>query len=81
MMTITQFELMVASHVVAYDYIDDYKKWNYHHSHFKTIKAAANHLPIDDVRRIWNAHVDKTILGFHRDEFYWKGTEQKEAAE
>ena len=72
-MTIEEFEKLVNGHDLTYDYSDDGSVWRNGQAQYARIKEAAKQFPIEDVKRIWNAKVDKTLIEGHREPFYWRG--------
>lgn len=71
-MDIKEFEEMVNRHDLTYDYSDDGSVWRAGLASENKIKAAAKQFPIEDVKRIWNAMVDKKLIEKARKPFYWK---------
>ena len=61
-MDLKEFEDMVNRHDLTYDYSDDGSVWRAGLASENRIKAAAKLLPIEDVKRIWNAKVDKMFI-------------------
>lgn len=66
------FEAMVAKHDLTYDFSDDGAVWRAGRASECRIREAAKKLPAEDVKRIWNAMVDKTLVESSRTTFYWK---------
>lgn len=71
-MNIKEFEDMVNRHDLTYDYSDDGYVWRRGLASEKAIKEAAKQFPIEDVKRIWNAMVDKCLQPHARKPFYWR---------
>ena len=71
MPSLEQFEKMVNGHDLTYSYSDDYRAYRNGESQWSKIKEAAKELPSEDVARIWNTMVDKTLAEGFRDSFYW----------
>ena len=70
-MTLEEFEQMVNRHDLTYDYSDDGAVWRRGVASENAIKEAAKQFTIEDVRRIWNAAVDKKLVESARKAFYW----------
>jgi len=71
-MTLKEFETMVNRHDLTFMYSDDYSVYSSGQKALDRILAAAKLLPHDDVVRIWNAKVDKTLVDDAREQFYWR---------
>lgn len=71
-MKLEEFEALVNSHDLTYDYSDDGSVWRAGQAQYAKIKEAAKTLPIEDVKRIWKAKVDKTLVEGARENFYWR---------
>lgn len=71
-MDIKEFEKMVNGHDLTYSYSDDHRVWQNGSAQHTRIRTAAKLLPVDDVKRIWNAKVDKALSEGYREPFYWK---------
>lgn len=71
-MTLQEFEAMVNRHDLTYDYSDDGFVWRAGLASENRIKEAAKQFPIEDVKRIWNAMVDKKLVENARAPFYWR---------
>lgn len=71
-MKLEEFEALVNDHDLTYDYSDDGSVWRNGQAQYNRIKDAAKLLPIEDVKRIWNAKVDKVLIERARENFYWK---------
>lgn len=67
-----QFEDMVNRHDLTYDYSDDGAVWRAGRAQRDAIRALAGELPYADVKRIWDAKVDRTLVPDARAPFYWK---------
>lgn len=66
------FEAMVNAHDLTYTYSDDGAVYRRGETQLHRIKEAAKNLPLDTVRSVWNAKVDKTLAEGYRKPFYWK---------
>lgn len=71
-MDLKEFEEMVNRHDLTYSYSDDHRYWSAGVAQEKAIIEAAKQFPIEDVKRIWNAMVDKKLIEEARKPFYWK---------
>ncbi len=71
-MQLDEFEKLVNGHDLTYDYSDDGSVWRNGQAQYARIKEAAKQFPIEDVKRIWNAKVDRTLIEGHRETFYWR---------
>lgn len=71
MSTLAAFEQMVERHDLTYSYSDDGESWRRGQAQFDAIIAAARHLPIDDVKRIWKAKCDSCLVAGAAPNFYW----------
>jgi hypothetical protein len=70
--SLAEFEQMVDRHDLTYSYSDDGEWWRRGHAQFDAIIAAARELPIEDVKRIWNAKCDTCLTSSAAPDFYWK---------
>lgn len=70
--TLEFFEHLVKNHDLTYSYSDDAKVWRVGEEQLRAIKEAAKSLPLEDVKRIWNAKVDKTLVEGSREAYYWR---------
>lgn len=71
-MTLKEFEEMVNRHDLTYSYSDDGRVYDNGLAQERAIMKAAKEFPIDDVKRIWNAMVDRKLIESAREQFYWK---------
>lgn len=71
-MTIEEFEKLVNNHDLTYSYSDDHRYWSAGVAQEKIIIEAAKSFPVEDVKRIWNAAVDRKLIEGCREPFYWK---------
>lgn len=71
-MTIEEFEKLVNDHDLTYNYSDDHSVWRNGNAQLKRIREAAKTLPIEDVKRIWNAKCDRTLVASEATNWYWK---------
>lgn len=71
-MTLKEFEKLVNGHDLTYSYSDDHSVWNNGNAQYKRIKEAAKEFPIEDVKRIWNAKCDRTLVASEAPNWYWK---------
>ncbi len=71
-MTLEEFEVMVNRHDLTYSYSDDHSVWSRGSSNYKAIRAEAKQFPLEDVKRIWNAAVDRKLIEGAREPFYWR---------
>jgi hypothetical protein len=62
-MQLSEFEKMVDNHDLTYDdYSDDDSVWLNGHFQYNRIKEAAELFPIEEVKRIWNAAVNRKLI-------------------
>lgn len=73
LITLAEFERMVAEHDLTFEYSDDGAVWRRGHASLARIVDAAKYLNRTDVVRVWNAAVDRKIAEGMRAPFYWKG--------
>lgn len=71
-MDIAEFEKLVNGHDLTHAYSDYYSVWSNGNSQLKRIRDAAKTLPIEDVKRIWNAKCDRTLIATEAPNWYWK---------
>jgi len=71
-MTLDEFEKLVNSHDLTYDYSDDGSVWRNGQAQYAKIMEASKLFPVEDVRRIWNAKCDKTLIADEAPRWYWK---------
>lgn len=71
-MTLEKFAKMCRDHDLTYQYSDDHRYRVRGTESFDAIKRASALLPAEDVRRIWNAEVDRKIVEGQREPFYWR---------
>ena len=70
----TQLEIfaeLVHKHDLTYSYTEDHSVWERGEKERTTIRKMAAALPIEDVKRTWNAEVDRKISRFP-ESFYWR---------
>lgn len=72
MSKLAEFTKLVDEHDLTYDYSDDGAVWRRGVAERDAIKALALELPREDVERIWNARVDRTLREGYREPFYWR---------
>jgi hypothetical protein len=72
MVTLAEFEAMVANHDLTFEYSDDSEVWRRGHQSLARINDAAKYLNRTDVVRVWNANVDRRLAEGARDAFYWR---------
>ena len=72
MTDLERFKQLVDSHDLTYDYSDDISVWRAGAAQMAQIRDLAATLPANEVRAIWNARVDRSILEGHREPFYWR---------
>lgn len=70
--TIEDFQRAVDNHDLTYDYSDDGSVWRNGQAQYSRITRAAEKFPREDVERIWNAKVDRSLVESARAPFYWK---------
>lgn len=75
-MTLDEFEKMVNNHDLTYSYSDDGSVYRKGLAQEREIMKAAKLFPSDDVKRIWNAMVDKKLVESTREQFYWRINDQ-----
>lgn len=73
MTTLAEFKALVNGHDITYSYSDDSQVCRNGQVQYDRIREAAKSLPIDDVKRIWNAKVDSVLSEGYRELFYWRG--------
>jgi adenine deaminase len=72
MVTLAEFEQMVAAHDLTHAYSDDHEVWRRGHQSLARINDAAKYLNRTDVVRVWNANVDRQLADGAREPFYWR---------
>jgi hypothetical protein len=72
MVTLAEFEQMVARHDIAFEQSDSHEVWRRGHQSLARINDAAKYLNRTDVVRVWNANVDRQLAEGHRESFYWR---------
>lgn len=72
MTTLAEFEAMVNGHDLTYQYSDDGSVWRRGQNEYDKIVAATLLLPIEDVKRIWNAKCDRTLVASEAPRWHWK---------
>ena len=70
--TLEEFEIAVQRHDLTHSYSDDGSVWRSGSADLARIQAAAKKFPADEVKRIWNAAVDKKLVERARQQFYWR---------
>lgn len=71
-MTLDEFEKLVNGHDLTHAYSDDNSVWSNGNAQLKRIREAAKLFPNEDVKRIWNAKCDKTLIASEAPNWYWK---------
>ena len=71
-MSIDEFEKLVNGHDLTYAYSDDHSSWSNGNAQLKRIRDAAKVIPIEEVKRIWNAKCDRTLIASEAPNWYWK---------
>lgn len=69
-----RFKYLVDTHDLTYQYTDDHSVWERGHKERSTINDYSRFFPIEDVRTVWNAMVDRKLRPDARVDFYWVGT-------
>jgi hypothetical protein len=75
---LNQFTRLVNAHDLTYDYSEDPQARGRGHAELMQIRALAQELRQEDVKRIWDAKVDRAITGEHaagqaaRRGYYWQ---------
>ncbi len=72
-MTFDEFTNLVNHHDLTFEYSNDHSVWLRGSAELAKIKAEAKNFPIEDVKRVWTAMVDKFLVPEARENFYWKG--------
>lgn len=70
-MDIKEFEKMVNGHDLTYSYSDDGSVYRNGVAQENCIKEAAKQFPVEEVKRIWDAMVDRKLVEGARYPFYW----------
>lgn len=68
-----QFKLAVQNHDVTYEYSDDGSVYRRGSQQKAEIFQMAQFLPIDFVKEVWNARMDKCLIPSEAPRWYWKG--------
>jgi len=71
-MDFEEFTNLVNKHDLTYEYSDDHSVWQRGQASYDRIKAESKHFPPEDVKRVWNAMVDKQFRPDSRANFYWR---------
>jgi hypothetical protein len=72
-MSFTEFERLVDEHDLTYQYSDDGHVFRRGSASEAKIRAAAEQFDPAEVKRVWDAMVDRTLAEGYRETFYWKG--------
>ena len=67
-----KFRQMCVSHDLTYAYSDDHRYWVAGERTLKAIKAFAETMDDEVVKRIWDEVVDTKLKAGHCEEWYWK---------
>lgn len=71
MSNIESFEQLINNFDLTYNYSDDAKVYRRGKEQGEAITLAAKSLPADEVRKAYNAMVDRKIAEPYRHSFYW----------
>ena len=71
-MTIEEFTELVNYHDLTYSYSDDGRVWSRGQAQYDKIVAASKQFAPEDVKRVWDAMVDRALLQNFREPFYWR---------
>jgi hypothetical protein len=72
MITLAEFEVLVARHDLAFEFAENTAVWREGHASLARINEAAKYLNRTDVVRVWNANVDRKLAESAREQFYWR---------
>lgn len=70
-MTFEEFTSLVDQHDLTFAYSDDGAVWRSGQAELFRIREEARNFPREDVVRVWNAKVDRTLVERARANFYW----------
>lgn len=71
-MTLAELKELIDKHDLTFAYSDDGGVWRRGQAELHRIRQAAKDFPVEDVERIWNAKVDRTLIESVRGQFYWR---------
>ena len=71
-MDFAEFTDLVNRHDLTYSYSDDGRAYERGSREYAAIKDAAKQFPAEDVERVWNEMVDKSLIPEARAQFYWR---------
>lgn len=71
MATLEEFEAAVKNHDITFAYSDDFRWYERGRLSLANIRRMAKELPVEDVKRIWNANIDRQLAAAVRESFYW----------
>jgi hypothetical protein len=72
MMDLAEFTNLVNAHDLTYDYSDDHRVWRNGQAQYDTIVEAAKQFPREEVVKIWNSMVRKSVVEECWNQFYWR---------
>lgn len=72
MSKLEEFTKLVNGHDLTYSYSDDGGVWRRGQAQRDAIRELAKELPREDVERVWNAMVDRSLVPDAREPFYWR---------
>jgi hypothetical protein len=70
--TIEDFQQAVDRHDLTHAYSDDHSVYRRGAADYDRIHKSAAKFPREDVERIWNAMVDRSLVESARAQFYWR---------
>lgn len=71
-MTLSELANLINQHDLTFAYSDDGSVWSRGQAELHRIREAAKDFPVEEVERIWNAKVDRTLIESARKQFYWR---------
>ncbi len=69
---IEKFKQLVDAHDLTFEYSDDGAVWRRGCAQLDEIRALAAKLPLEAVKEIWNAKVDRSLVERARPDWYWR---------
>jgi len=70
------FATLVQHHDLTWDFSDDAQARRRGQAELKTIREMARDLPKEDVTRIWNTMVDRSLIPEGRQGYYWRDPQE-----
>jgi hypothetical protein len=74
---LSEFVRLVNAHDLTWDFADDSQSRRRGHEQLKAIQRLARDLPTEDVTRIWNAMVDRSLVPEGRRHYYWHDPQER----